>query len=184
MIVNRTAYNEKDMEILYRTSKKSKAFIVRTVISLLVDAFSVFWGIKCFLLYREFEGRGFPFWFPLMTAVLFLLPVLTVISMLTRRKRAAKAMMKQVRQLGADREITFGEEGAVSVSSARGIDTTSRFSYDIMKTFYTDEDGVYIMMKRGEQDVFMAVHDDGYAEGSREELISLLESRGAERKSL
>jgi len=185
MIVNRTTYNEKDMRILCSKTKKTKAFWIRVVITVLVDAFSVCWGIYCLKLYCDYNGRGFPGWYLPLTGLLFALPVWTAFSFATRKKRAAKALMKELSRMGGcDREITFGEDEAVVSSAANGIETTSKYSYDIMKVFYTDEDGVYIMMKRGEQDVFMPVHDNGYAEGSKEELIDLLESRGAKRESL
>lgn len=184
MIVNKTSYCEKDLQVMYRKTKKGTVFIIRTILTLLVDAFSVYWGIYSLSLYMEFEGRGFPAWFPLMIGLLFLVPAMTLYSILTRKKRAAKAMMKQMKDLGYDREFTFTEEGVEAVTSSAAIENKTKYSYDIITEYYAGDDSVYIMMEKGKQRIFMPVHDDGYTEGSKEELISLLESRNVRREAL
>ncbi|MBO4877185.1 MAG: hypothetical protein J5501_04160 [Ruminococcus sp.] len=184
MIVNKTTYCEKDVLFACKKTKKDAGLIIRLILTFLIDGFSLFWGIYCIMLYREYNGRGLPAWFPLMIVLLLALPLITVYRILTRKKRAGKALMKQLKDLGADKEFIFGEDSVEALSLNGGIEQRIKYSYDLMKEYCVSEDSVYIIMEQGKQRYIMPLHDDGYTEGSKEELISFLESMNVRREEI
>ena len=188
VIVNKTTYTEEDMKFIYshwKAPKKKKD--VYMILSLLVDVLMIFWGIHCIRSYKEFDTRLVPVWFPLFIILMLLLPlhsIFSVVKRAVRNKKKSTDWAAKLRAVSEERTFTFSEECAEVRSVTDGVEYIKKYGYDKLTRLYVGDDRIYPVMRTNNNDIYMPVHDDGYVEGSKEELISLLESHGVRREEI
>ena len=73
--------------------------------------------------------------------------------------------------------LEFFEDHLISKLTNNECDTESRFSYSLIDTYYEKNNAIYIKLKNKSQKTFLILHDDSYLEGTKEELILLLEKK-------
>ena len=71
----------------------------------------------------------------------------------------------------------FFEDHLISKVTNNESDTESRLSYSLIDTYYEKNNAMYIKLKNKPQKTFLILHDDSYLEGTKEELILLLEKK-------
>ena len=95
----------------------------------------------------------------------------------------ARRNSKKYQSLFAPRTYTVDAEGIAASHSFEGVETQNRFAFANADCSIAREDAV-ILRFRGEKKMqyYMCLRDDGYTEGSREELLSLLREKGIQQK--
>lgn len=182
MIVNNTTYTEEDMAFIYSSIPKKKKADLYRIVSLLIDVFMIFWGIHCISMFGEYDKRYIPFWFPLFIALLFILPVSSIWKAVKRaieRKKSSRNLnAERLKRCSEKRTFTFGDSTADVSYVSDGVEYIKKYSYDKLTRLCVGDDRIYAVMRTNNNDIYMPVHDDGYTEGSKEELIALLEKHG------
>ena len=77
-------------------------------------------------------------------------------------------------------EMTFGEEDIYVKNSKEGITTEHHFAYSVTDKIIEKSGVVYLRIAIEKSKVYLALHDESYLEGSREELLALLKRKEIE----
>lgn len=87
---------------------------------------------------------------------------------------------RKYRSFFAPRTYTIDENGITVQYSVNGVGADSHYSFENAECYWGVEGEIYLRVVGIEkkQKLYICLHDDGYIEGSREELITLLESKG------
>lgn len=79
-------------------------------------------------------------------------------------------------------ELFWGEEEVLSKASREGISEESHIAYSVMDRYFEQNEAIYIRLKSKKGKLYLVVRDDGYLEGSKAELLELLEGKGIHRR--
>lgn len=72
----------------------------------------------------------------------------------------------------------FENDSIKTTRSAVGTDTQARYAYNLIEG-YTEKNGsLYIWITANQQKKFIVLRDDGYTEGSKGEVIAMLQAKG------
>ena len=182
MIVNKTAYTEEDMAFIYRSIPDKKKPDLYRIVSLLIDVFMIYWGIHCFLMFGEYDRQYVPVWFLIFIALLIILPVCSIWKAvkraMERKKSSRNKNAERLKRCSEERTFTFGDSTADVSYVSDGVEYIKKYGYDKLTKLYVGDDRIYAVMRTNNNDIYMPVHDDGYTEGSKEELIAFLEKHG------
>lgn len=74
-------------------------------------------------------------------------------------------------------ELFWGEEEVLSKASREGISEESHIAYSVMDRYFEQNEAIYIRLKSEKANLYLVVRDDGYLEGSKAELLTLLEGK-------
>lgn len=75
-------------------------------------------------------------------------------------------------------ELFWGEEEVLSKASRKGISEETHIAYSVMDRYFEQNEAIYIRLKSEKAKLYLVVRDDGYLEGSKAELMELLEGKG------
>ncbi len=79
-------------------------------------------------------------------------------------------------------ELFWGEEEVLSKASRKGISEETHIAYSVMDRYFEQNEAIYIRLKSEKAKLYLVVRDDGYLEGSKAELLELLEGKGIHRR--
>lgn len=183
MIVNQTVLTEADQDFIRAQLRKHPVVIIVRIIALAAGGYLLFAGglVEYCWLFRR------PKWLTkgdLVAAGIFLgLGILLVyralfLKQITRRKD------RKVKSLTVPRFYTLDETGITVHHDSTGLITQTKYPYENAECFWAADNAVYLRVcgEEKKQKRYMCFHDDGYSEGSREELLRLLEERNITKK--
>lgn len=172
MIKNSTVWNKKDMVTINKDSMfKRKSVYVGLLICVLMICFAVY-EIVCGIgegisapstLYEYAWAVGVPviyvlftFWYPCSIA-----------------SRQIKNPLFQY-----PRVTQFEENNVLGYLDGKDMSANNTMEYKLLTGYFEKNDAIYIRALIGKSNSYFILHNDSYVEGSREEAISFLESKG------
>ena len=176
MIDNTSAVTKADMEFIIRKSKfhpkQRKRNTILTVITVLC-----FGWMAAVAVLSAMSGRLS--WIMVLCMGLMLgMGTYGLLSLLIPEKLFAKKTLNQP-AYKSPRHIVFDENGVEITADRGGLETKLRVGYDHMEGYCLTEGVVYIRLITEEKMlVYVTVHDDGYTQGDRHALTTLLEQHG------
>lgn len=90
-------------------------------------------------------------------------------------------LSRRYKKSRSTQELFWGEEEVLSKTSREGISEESHIAYTVMDRYFEKNEAIYIRLKSEKAKLYLVVRDDGYLEGSKEELLELLEGKGIHR---
>ena len=184
MIVNNTTYDAEDMEFIYSRWERRPKPKPREIASLVIDLIAICWALYMPLRYWERGLQNMPLKIWLIVIITVILAGRSIYQFATRNRSRTKRAMEKVQKKREDRVFTFGEDSVEVLNRTEGVEYRSDYSYDNLHRLYVRADRLYAVMRLQKNDVYMPVHDSGYTEGSKEELIALLDSHNVRREEL
>ena len=184
MIVNSTTYDAEDMKFIYSRRERRPKPKPREIASLVIDVLAVCWALYMPLRYRDLGLQRIPFWIWLIVIVTIFLAVRSIWQFAARNRQRIKRAVENVQKKREDRVFTFGEDSVEVLNRTGEAEYRTNYSYDKLHRLYVMSDRLYAVMRLKVNDIYIPVHDNGYTEGSKEELISLLESHNVRREEL
>lgn|GEM_PF-2641122 len=178
MIVNKTVCIPEDMEFIYRRAERKPKLRQHQIISLLVDLLVLFWAARLFLRACEYGIKNVPFTVWFVVILTLILSVNSIYRFAARRKRDLRKVIENMKKKSETRIFSFGDDSVEVLNRTEETENRTKYIYDNLSRLYVKSDRLYAVMKLKDCDVYFPVHDDGYTEGSKEELIALIESRG------
>ena len=176
MLVNRTVLTEKDAEFINSMLRRQPLIIIVRIIGTLLALFWLF--CAGLLIYAQIRLHRFS-GAETVEAVFFLVLGLFVGYRTVFLRRSSLRRTMKSKSLFAPRTYTFEEDGVRAVHSFEGTEISRKLAYaNLEKAFETE--GAIMLRFCGEekkQKVYMCMHDDGWLEGSRGELIKLLREK-------
>ena len=176
MIENTTTITLEDMQYIIKKSKfhpkQRKRNVMLTVITVLC-----FGWFAVVAVLSAMSGRLS--WIMVLCMGLMLgLGSYALLSLLIPEKLFAKKTMNQP-AYKSPRHIVFDENGVDIEADRGGMETKLHIGYDHMEGYWLTDGVVYIRLITEEKMlVYVTVHDDGYTQGDRNALTTLLESHG------
>lgn len=179
MIVNTSVLTKEDIAFINARLRQQPKQIALRVIAVLLGLFFVLAGVLELLTLVKWKKGGVSD--AMLCAAFFVFAYLLLSRGIFLSHYALKRSLKY-QSLFAPRDYTVDDGGITAHHSYGGAEYTNRFSFENADCYYAGERAVYLRF-HGEKKmlVFMCMQDSGYTEGSRAELIALLESRGIAR---
>ncbi|MDO4864851.1 MAG: hypothetical protein Q4A05_11845 [Ruminococcus sp.] len=178
MIVNCTKYSEKDFEFMSGLEKFRLKVSPKKVISLIIDVLIVIWGTCMLNSVRGAERSLLGLLTYLIAIMIVVNSIQSLYSFFTRKKRRTQSWIKGA-DIGTPRLMEFGVSSVTVTVSKDGITTKTTYGYELIKSYISTEDCLYVICNRSGSEIFMILHDDSYTEGSKAELTELLRGHGA-----
>ncbi len=85
---------------------------------------------------------------------------------------------RRYKKNSSTQELFWGEEEVLSKAFREGISAESHIAYSVMDRYFEKNEAIYIRLKSEKAKLYLVVRDDGYLEGSKAELLALLEGKG------
>ena len=176
MIVNRSVLREQDLDFINAQIRKEPKRIVLRVIALLLGLFYLFTAFLEMLKLFKWKTGGVS---DVLLLILFCILAYLLLSRAIFLKQVSRRTSKKYQSLFAPRTYTVDAEGIAASHSFEGVETQNRFAFANADCFFSREDAV-VLRFRGEKKMqyYMCLRDDGYTEGTREELLALLREKG------
>lgn len=182
MIVNECAISKEDVAFLVSRGMKTPQKKVLRVILLLVGIagcgiglFGIWLIVRAKRVHLELSGVQ---WAVIEWSVFGILGLLffffgdKIAYWRAMHSKAWKAM------IGSPvKNVLDGESITVSRSTV-GTDTQSKFAYSLIISFADCNNTLYLCVKADNQKKYIILHDDGYREGTKADVLALLHSRG------
>ncbi|MBQ8921787.1 MAG: hypothetical protein IJ060_06455 [Oscillospiraceae bacterium] len=176
MIVNRSTLTEQDVDFINALIRKQPRIIALRIIAVLLGLLWLFTAGLTGYLQLRYHDRSLSDM--MLAAACLIFGVLVLYRTLFLRQTSRRTSMKY-KSLFAQRTYTCGENGITAYHAYDGAEFNNRFSYEKIVCFYAREHSVVIRLSgEKKQQIYMCMQDDGYSEGSREELLSLLREKG------
>lgn len=177
MIVNRTSLTKNDLEFALRKSQKEP----RVIFTICFIAFCgvlllILGGIRLRGALSSGGGAGLAVGSGAIT-----MGVLFILRSIFHNKLAVRRALR-LPSLNTPRTYEFSEDGVTVRLSLNGVEADERYAFSIMDGYFERNGAIYIRLTVDKLQRFLAVHNDTYYEGSREDLATLLESRGVTKK--
>jgi len=180
MIVNRSALTEMDVDFINALIRKQPRIIALRIIAVLLG---LLWLTAAGLIgYSQLRYHDRSLSDMMLAAAFLIFGVLVLHRTLFIRRTSRRTSMKY-KSLFAPRTYTCDENGIAAYHAFDGAEFNNRFPYEKAVCFYPREHSVVIRFSgEKKQQIYMCIQDDGYSEGSREELIALLRQKRIEQK--
>lgn len=180
LIVNKTKYTEKDFAFVYDRRKFGVNYYGRIIFSLMIDFFVIFYSF--FILWRFFNRNVSRQLLPIYILAIGLIVYFasrSIYRTFTQKKRSIASYVKGEAKC-TDRTMTFVEDGVIVSSVKNGLTTNTKYGFDLIKGYISTEDCLYIRtVLTDDREIYMILHDNCYAEGSKAEAIAQLKAVGA-----
>ena len=175
MIKNHSTLRVQDIDFINALLRKRPALIAVRILAVLFAGYMLFYTGLIFYTQLRWHNAGAV---ELIVACVFLVMGLLLLHRAIFLKRVSRRTSMKHPSLFAERTYLCDETGIASQYSFEGEAHTNSFPYEKAACYYAREDSVVIRF-RGEnkQQIYMILRDDGYTEGSRAELLQLLESK-------
>ncbi len=177
MIINKTILNKKDIEFL--CSNKNLNFIALLFkFSILIIGILLLRYSCIFIYLKIFNYPLFISSSPNETMIYtsLILGLSSILGFaLSKKTTVSKSLNSPI--MKSLFTLEFFEDHLISKLTNNECDTESRFSYSLIDTYYKGNNAIYIKLKNKSQKTFLILHDDSYLEGTKEELILLLEKK-------
>lgn len=176
MIVNQSTLRVQDVDFINAKLRRTPKLVVMRVIAFLLGLYFCFAGCLEFLeLFIWKRGK--------LSDVLLMIAFLIFAYLLLSRCLFLKAYSRRrslkFKSLFAPRTYTVDVDGIAAHHVFAGTQTDRRFSFANAKCYYETADAVYLCFHvEKKQQIYMCMQDSGYSEGSRAELIALLDEKG------
>ncbi len=180
MIVNQSTLTEHDIDYINALLRKQPRVIVLRIVAVLL---SLFWLFAAGLIgYMQLKYHDRSLSDMLLAAAFVIIAVLVLHRTLFLKQTSHRTSLKY-KSLFAPRTYTCDGNGIAAAHSYDGAEFNNRFSYEKAVCFYAREHSVVIRFGgEKKQQIYMCIQDDGYTEGSRDELIALLCRKGIAQK--
>lgn len=177
MIVNQTSPNEADTDFIRAQLRKRPGVIVARIVVMIFTVYMVcVGGFGLYLHFFRQKQTALNIFLSLVILIwgLYLLYRNIFLKQLTRRGD------RKLKSVFAQRTYTVDENGFTVQHSINGVNSCSQYAFENAECYWVTAGVIYLRVIGVEkkQKLYMCFHDDGYTEGSREELIALLESKG------
>ena len=176
MIVNSSTLRENDLDFINAQLSRVPKQIALRVIAVLLGVFFLFAAfVEVLALFRWRIGRTSD-WFILAAFLIF---AYLLLSRSIFVKAYSRRRSRKYRSLFAPRTYTVTADGIAAHHVFEGVETSNKFSFANADCYYEAADAVFLRF-HGEkkQQFYMCFQDGGYMEGSRAELIALLNEKG------
>lgn len=175
MIINKTILNKKDIEFLCSNKNLNFLFVKLIFLSIgiifLTSSFTtIYLKVSNHPLSLDLPENNPVLYFTLIMGLLFVF-IFAFSKKIAVSKSLNSPIMKSLFT------FEFFEDHLISKLTNNEYDTESRFSYSLIDTYYKGNNAIYIKLKNKSQKTFLILHDDSYLEGTKEELILLLEKK-------
>lgn len=181
MIVNRSVLREQDVDFINALLRRKPKVIALRVIALLLGLFFLFAAYLDLLSLVKWKTGTVSD--ALLLAVLCVLAYL-LLSRAILIKRFSRRSSLKYKSLFAPRTYTVSGDGIAVHHAFEGTETDRRFPFEHADCFFETADAVYLRFHDEKKAmIYMCLQDSGYQEGSRAELLALLNEKGIERRS-
>lgn len=183
MIVNRTVLTVQDQDFIRAQLRKHPVVIIARIIGLALGGYLLYAGgllpYAYFVKHAKWIQTG-----DMIAAGVFLGLGILLVHRAVFLKQITRRRDRKAKSLTVPRLYTFDETGITVQHSAGGVSTEAKYAYENADCFWAADSAVYLRVNGQEkkQKCYMCFHDDGYSEGSRDELIRLLEDRHITKK--
>lgn len=175
MIVNRSAFSEEDIELLNRRQQKEPGIIF---LRAFIAVFGILWfaagAAELLLLVRYHDESASAADAAIMCGMGLLLVALSLLLW----RHVCRLMLKHP-SVRAPRTYKVDADGLSAHSEYRGKAAETRFAFQKLEYWQRTERATILQLRSGMgRRFYMCLYDDGYTEGTREELLVLLREKG------
>lgn len=176
MIINKTILNKKDIEFLCSDKHSHFSFFVVKFFMLIIGI--LFLRYSCIIIYLKISRHPLSLDLPENDPMVYFSLIIGLFFIFVAfSKQIAVSISLKSTIMKSLFTSEFFEDHLISKVTNNESDTESRLSYSLIDTYYEKNNAMYIKLKNKPQKTFLILHDDSYLEGTKEELILLLEKK-------
>ncbi len=172
MIENESCLSKDDLRFIMRDTRRQPRVILSLIVLTVAGVMAFGGGVLLLvlgLLYHNWSQ-----WLIIIVGIL--MGGYALISVIFRTPLAVSKAMKQP-QYQAPRHFLADESGITVETQLKGLEAKNVFSYDLAEMYKAEEGVLYVRIKLEKKGYYyLCIHDDGYKQGDRAALVSLLES--------
>ncbi|MBR6106775.1 MAG: hypothetical protein IKQ39_02080 [Oscillospiraceae bacterium] len=176
MIVNQTTLTEQDIDFINAQLRKQPKVIALRIIAVLLGIFWLFAAGLIGYMQLKYHDRSLS---DLLLAAAFVIFGVLVLYKSVFLKQSSHRTSLKYKSLFAPRTYTCDGSSITAHHAFEGNEVSNKLALEKAVCYFAGENAVVLRFSyEKNQQIYMCLHDDGYSEGSREELTALLDSKG------